>query len=345
MQKKYQVFVSSTYDDLHEERQEVMHALLELDCIPAGMELFPAANEDQWSLIRGVIDDCDYYIVISSGRYGSLGPDGLSYTEMEYKYAIDCGKPVIAFLHKEPDTLPKNRTESTEEGQKRLSAFRDRLKERMCKFWTTPQDLGSVVSRSLIMLQRKHPGIGWVRGDLVPSQEAGLEILELRKQIESLHAKLEEARTQAPPGTERLAQGDDTFEVRWHGETRMSYETFTWAGSDAYTWNHIFYTISPTMIQEATESEIETALEGLVAAKAIQSIKKDKAAIGHTFRRISVNSEDFQTIKVQLRALGLMTKATKNRSVKDTNAYWTLTPYGDSIMNQLRAILSDKGVG
>lgn len=67
--KKYQVFVSSTYEDLVPERQEIMHALLELDCIPAGMELFPAADEDQWSLIKGVIDDCDYYLVVIGGRY------------------------------------------------------------------------------------------------------------------------------------------------------------------------------------------------------------------------------------------------------------------------------------
>lgn len=63
-QKKYQVFVSSTYEDLKPERQEIMHALLELDCIPSGMELFSAADEDQWSLIKGVIDDCDYYVVV-----------------------------------------------------------------------------------------------------------------------------------------------------------------------------------------------------------------------------------------------------------------------------------------
>lgn len=72
MNKKYQVFVSSTYEDLREERQEVMHALLELDCIPSGMELFPAADEAQWSLIKGVIDECDYYILILGGRYGGL---------------------------------------------------------------------------------------------------------------------------------------------------------------------------------------------------------------------------------------------------------------------------------
>jgi len=58
--KKYQVFVSSTYEDLQAERQEVMHALLELDCIPSGMELFPAANVDQWTIIKGLIDDWAY---------------------------------------------------------------------------------------------------------------------------------------------------------------------------------------------------------------------------------------------------------------------------------------------
>src|SRR6266853_1961238 len=61
MDKRYQVFVSSTFNDLQEERQEVMQALLELDCMPAGMELFPAANETQLNLIKRVIDDCDYY--------------------------------------------------------------------------------------------------------------------------------------------------------------------------------------------------------------------------------------------------------------------------------------------
>ena len=118
MEKRYQVFVSSTYEDLRTERQEVMHALLELDCIPAGMELFQAANEDQWSLIKRVIDECDYYVVISSGRYGSIGPEGYSYTEMEYRYAINVGKPVIAFLHKDPLLLPATRVEPTDEGRK-----------------------------------------------------------------------------------------------------------------------------------------------------------------------------------------------------------------------------------
>lgn len=58
MEKRYQVFVSSTFHDLVDERRAVMQALLELDCIPAGMELFPASTDTQWTLIERVIDNC-----------------------------------------------------------------------------------------------------------------------------------------------------------------------------------------------------------------------------------------------------------------------------------------------
>src|SRR5258708_26313078 len=100
-EKRYQVFVSSTFLDLQEERQEVIQALLELDCIPAGMELFPSADDDQWTLIKNIIDDSDYYLVIIGGRYGSESPTGLSYTRMEYEYALSQKKPVIGFVHKD----------------------------------------------------------------------------------------------------------------------------------------------------------------------------------------------------------------------------------------------------
>src|SRR2546425_7807269 len=120
MEKKYQVFVSSTYQDLIDERQHVIHALLELDCIPSGMELFPAADEDQWTLIKSVIDDCDYYIVIVGGRYGTIGAQGISYTQMEYQYAIEKGKPVVAFLHKDPTSLASKLVEQDPEPRLKL---------------------------------------------------------------------------------------------------------------------------------------------------------------------------------------------------------------------------------
>ncbi len=68
MDKRYQVFVSSTYSDLKEERQKVMHTLMDMNCIPVGMEFFPSIDKEQFAYIKRVIDDSDYYVVFSSIR-------------------------------------------------------------------------------------------------------------------------------------------------------------------------------------------------------------------------------------------------------------------------------------
>src|SRR5580698_11146537 len=98
MDKRYQVFVSSTYADLKDERRSVIQALMEMDCIPAGMEIFPAADEEQFAFIKRVIDDCDYYLLIIGGRYGSVDTAGVSYTEKEFEYAVQKGLYVIALI-------------------------------------------------------------------------------------------------------------------------------------------------------------------------------------------------------------------------------------------------------
>ncbi|WP_446810720.1 DUF4062 domain-containing protein [Methylomonas sp. 2BW1-5-20] len=84
MAKKYQVFISSTYDDLKEEREQVIKAVLEMGHIPVGMEMFSAADEEQWKIIARQIDDVDYYAVICAHRYGSVTDEGIGYTEKEY---------------------------------------------------------------------------------------------------------------------------------------------------------------------------------------------------------------------------------------------------------------------
>ena len=135
MEKRYQAFVSSTYTDLIEERAEVIQALLELNCMPAGMELFPAANDTQWEWIKRVIKESDYYIVVVAGRYGSVSTlTGQSYTEMEYRYAVEIGKPVIAFLHENPDELVVGKTERDPASQQKLIKFRELLQLRLCKY-------------------------------------------------------------------------------------------------------------------------------------------------------------------------------------------------------------------
>ena len=149
MEKRYQVFVSSTFTDLKDERSAVMQALLELDCIPAGMELFPASTDDQWTLIQRVIDDCDYYLVIVGGRYGSMDSQGISYTEREYDYAVQKSKVVMGFLHRQPGDIPARNTERDLAIAAKLDVFRSKVQQRMCRHWSNADELGGVVSRTV----------------------------------------------------------------------------------------------------------------------------------------------------------------------------------------------------
>lgn len=166
MTKKYQVFVSSTYSDLVEERKEATRAILECDCFPSGMELFQASNKPQWEVIKSVIDDCDYYLLIIAGRYGSLGTDDegkqISYTEMEFNYALKQNKPVIAFIHRNPENIKSALVEK--KYIKQLNTFRERVKkDRMIQFWETKEDLRSSIILGLQNLIKTVPAQGWIR--------------------------------------------------------------------------------------------------------------------------------------------------------------------------------------
>lgn len=175
MQKKYQVFVSSTYEDLIEERKEVTQALLECGCIPTGMELFPASSKKQWEIIKRVIDDCDYYLLILAGRYGSYGKDDdgkqIGYTEMEYDYALITGKPIIVFIHNDINSIPSSRCEHSKTGQMKLNKFRKKVSDkRMIQYWTNKDNLKSAVLQSVPAMIQDSPAKGWIKaGDIVDS--------------------------------------------------------------------------------------------------------------------------------------------------------------------------------
>jgi hypothetical protein len=324
MEKRYQAFVSSTYVDLREERQQVMQAMLELDCIPAGMELFPASDETKWSLITRVIDDCDYYIVIVGGRYGSVDAEGMSYTEREYDYAAKIGKPALAFLHAQPESIPSGKTDLDTALRSKLDAFRKKAEQRVCRYWRTPEELGGVVSRSLVQLMRLQPGEGWIRARHAANAE---EVQKLRSKIDELTERLQAARTEAPPEARTLAQGAAKFSLRVvvDNDDRTAKVT----RHVEISWDEIVSCLGPLMFDEACETDLKSHLREKAATLAGQS--------GRSWM-VEIPSEDFQTIKVQLLALGLIQKSVKRRSLKDMETYWTLTAYGEHYATVLKAI-------
>ncbi|MDR0913011.1 MAG: DUF4062 domain-containing protein [Methanobrevibacter sp.] len=342
MDKKYQVFISSTFKDLQDERQEVIQAILELDCIPSGMELFPAANETQWEIIKEVIRDCDYYILILAGRYGSLSDDGISYTEKEYDFAVEIGKPIIAFTHKDIGKIISEKTEDTDEGKEKLNKFKEKVETQLCKHWDTAEGLGSAVSRSMIQLIKKEPGIGWVRGDQLADDKAKNEILNLKKENEDLKAKLLELSNKNDEETSKLSQGDERLEIHYSfSATNENYlKSKKWSGLFTPSWNEIIANVFPVCIDEANERKIRGQFNYFIRNEKFDNLQKDKRLKGKKLVGFEIEEKDFHTIIIQLRALNIIDNSTKNRSVRDKSTYWTLTDNGNKQLVMLRAIKS-----
>ena len=243
MDKRYQVFVSSTFEDLRLERQAVMQALLELECIPAGMELFTASDDEAWKVITRVIDECDYYVVILAGRYGSVDADGISFTEKEYRYALDQGKPVIGFFHENPGKISAEHCESDPAAKEQLEKFRELIKGKLCKPWSDASDLGLKVTQAVNRLIKDRPAVGWVRADQVPEASATAEILRLRERVEELEGQVADVANRPPPGTDPLAQGNETIEISYVYTASMVdklFETTSRNSKCPLSWDAIF---------------------------------------------------------------------------------------------------------
>ena len=181
--KRHSIFISSTFEDLKEERRAVQDVVISAGDFPVQMESFPAADKDQFEFIKALIDKCDYYVLIVAGRYGTPADDGMSYTEKEYRYAVSKGIPVLVMMHGNRGDIPSNKSEDSAAGKERLAVFiKEAQTNRLRKDWTTTDGLKLAVREALDNAKATKPAIGWMRGDSIASADALEELAEVRKE-------------------------------------------------------------------------------------------------------------------------------------------------------------------
>lgn len=322
MNKKYSVFVSSTYEDLKEERQEVVNALLKMDCFPVGMEYFNASDKSQWEVIKNLIEECDYYILIIAGRYGSVEPiSGKSYTQMEFEYAKSIGVPTISFIHEHPENLPDKYTEK--EYKEELAKFREIAKNSLVCHWNTKGDLTKDVVLSLIGEFKTHPRIGWMRADEKSSNEQNKELLRLREEIETLKARIKKYEEQGPEGIADLCQGEDEFTIDYMVGMNSKVIRIS------LTWNKICSALLPILMQDCTEFQMKKVIDDYISH--VKGIKF-----------VNISDLSFQTIKVQLLALGYIEEGSQPKTKKAFVGIWRLTKYGMNVIMRLNALRKER---
>lgn len=171
MDKKLQVFISSTYVDLKEERQVAVKSILESGHIPAGMELFTANSEEQWNVIKKWIDNSDIYLLILGGRYGTINNQTeISYTEMEYDYAVTTNKPIISIVLSDfyLDNIDDSKiSRCFERDNPKYISFKNKITHKMVKIIDKIEDIDSLIPKAILEIERDEDIYltGWLRGD------------------------------------------------------------------------------------------------------------------------------------------------------------------------------------
>ncbi|MEK3824411.1 DUF4062 domain-containing protein [Paenibacillus sp. FSL K6-1558] len=199
MEKKLQIFVSSTFTDLISERQTAVKAILNAGHIPAGMELFTAGDESQQDIIKRWIEESDAYMLILGGRYGSLLPDeSKSYTHWEYDYAGEIGKPRFAVVLSDKSLQSKIEEIGFKDVQEhthpqKYKDFRDSLlSSRLVNVINDSKDIELSIFKSLREIERREDLSGWVSGKDVSSVvKYAEENMELRKENDKLKYELQ----------------------------------------------------------------------------------------------------------------------------------------------------------
>jgi hypothetical protein len=194
--KKLQVFISSTYTDLQEERQAAVQAILTAGHIPAGMELFAAGDETQMNVIKRWIDESDVYMLILGGRYGSIEPKSQkSYIHLEYEYALEKDKPLFAvviekgYLEKK---VKKNGTQVIElEHPDKVKGFRELVCSKMVRFWSDPNDIKLAILETIADFTNRPDLVGWIPGnETVNTGAVAEELAKLTKENSELRERV-----------------------------------------------------------------------------------------------------------------------------------------------------------
>ena len=217
--RRLQVFVSSTYTDLKEQRQAAVAAILKAGHIPAGMELFTAGDESQMSIIKRWIDESDVYMLILGGRYGSIEKlSGLSYTELEFNYAIEKNKPLFAVVENdvalEARVKIHGRSVLELDNPEKLKLFRNRALQNISAFFEDAKDIKLSVHESLSDFAGNRELKGWIAaGDVQDTSPLFDQIERLSLENSALREKITVLERAAGPQNNKDAEFTELYEV------------------------------------------------------------------------------------------------------------------------------------
>ncbi|WP_445114788.1 DUF4062 domain-containing protein [Acinetobacter sp. WZC-1] len=194
LDKRYQVFITTSGQEMQPERMVVSQTLIGMGFFSWGLEQRTPLST---AFARRQIDDCDYVLLLLGSQYGEQSVSGVGYMHLEYIYAVTKQKPVIVFMHEQPDTRDAALQEQRPELRERFDEFRHQLQKEVEQVicYRTLRELELAVRSRMPQMLERYPVTGWVRPQNIQILQDKID--HLKSELAQL--RIEQGKKEADP--------------------------------------------------------------------------------------------------------------------------------------------------
>jgi hypothetical protein len=300
MPKKYHIFVSSTLDDLKNERQALCRVIFELGHIPVCMDSVDITEKTGWRIVKKNIAESDYFVSLVAHRYGRLpeGPGGkASATEIEYAQAIRARVPVLALIIADKARWKAAKKDGEHKAVAALNEFKEKLKTHPFGEWLNMQDLKQSARELLSRELALNPAEGWAPGSEQAAPQAANALGRLMAENEELRRRLA-----ARDGGRGRPQKRMRHVLEALAANRVSLSFFYAAGEN---WENtiecrflkLFKLLVPELYLGKTASDISRFLGSVLNPDLSRAVRKDYPVPSNTIKKIMADLHSLRLVQ------------------------------------------------
>jgi hypothetical protein len=331
MPRKFHIFISSTPDDLKNERAALSRIIFEMGHIPICMDSVDNTEENGWKIIRRNIAESDYFLSLVAHKYGILSEGaakGNSSLELEYAQALKAEVPVLALIIADKARWKAAKKEKERKVNHALASLKEKLRSHAYAEWATMQELKQNARELLTREIFLNPRSGWAPG----LEQAGPEVANALGRVMAENEDLKRQLAVRVKGVHFGKNMRHTLEILAGNRITLSFfyaDGENWENTIKCRYLRLFKLLVPELYLGKTTSELSRFLGSILNPNLKRAVRKDYPTPSNTIKKIMAD----------LNLLRLVRYTTnKNEEI------WEITEYGKEIYTLYRVRQFEKTV-
>ena len=296
LDKRYQVFISTSGSEMQPERMILAQTLVGMGFFSWGLEQRTPLST---AFARRQIDDCDYVIILLGSSYGEQSVSGVGYMHLEYIYAVTKQKPIIVFMHDEPSSRDHALQDQKPELSEKFKEFRQLLQNEVDQIFTyrSLRDLEMAVRLNMSQMLERYPAVGWVRPQ--NTQVLQDEIDALKDKIQQLETDVGKREVDPFLSLPKVSMHEVfAFEYRMHAYQDGNFKELKI--QKKLTWAQMLSILGTTFMNPTPEEYFSKRMNEYLNENGLSDARIEMPR-AHAVARAQINIRALHSIKMQMR--------------------------------------------